>query len=194
MSKVTEDKIIDGNFISGFASHKVQYVTKSMSVWRSIKSRCKPDSAFQAGKPSYEGCYLSDNFKDFQYFANWYTSQVGYGLEKYQIDKDIIIRGNKMYGESTCVLVPPAINVFFARKPIKTLPTGVSKQFLRFAASIKIEGVVKYIGNFENVEDAAAAYAEAKEGEAAKWYLKMLSGEVLVDSRVTEVFRSYKYY
>lgn len=193
MSIVTEDKIVGGNFVGGYTKDGVQYICKSMSIWRSLRVRCKNNSSFQLEFPTYVGCCMSDNFKDFQTFARWYSTQIGYNISGYQIDKDILVRGNKIYGEHTCVLVPPVVNMFFVKRPTKSLPTGVQKSAKGYSSSIRLDGVWTNLGNFRSITEAENAYILSKEDDASRLYYLMEIGDIVVDDRVKEVFRTYKY-
>lgn len=77
--------------------------------WYSMILRCYSPKVHKEF-PAYIGCSVSDNFKSFQYFANWCQSQIGFGLKDYHLDKDILIKGNKVYAENTCCFVPRRLN------------------------------------------------------------------------------------
>lgn len=192
MSITVEDKKDNNRFVQSFTLDGVQYTTKSCAVWKSMLARCKKNSAYQAGRPTYDGCYVSENFSDFQFFANWYTTQVGYGYTDYQLDKDITQEGNRKYSEDTCVLVPSQLNMFFVQYPkVGHLPRGVSKTGKKFSSSIRIDGTRIHLGSFLSTELAHAAYKAAKEAEAYLWYERLRDGEFIVDPRVIERMRTW---
>lgn len=78
---------------------------------------------------SYVGCTVCDEWHDFQNFAEWYVSQVG--NVSMEIDKDILIKGNRVYSPDTCLVVPREINSLFVRHLTdyreNGLPIGVIK-------------------------------------------------------------------
>ena len=82
--------------------------TKSFSIWRAMLRRCyyKPES-----KPWREGCTVVEEWLDFQTFAQWYEDNYPNNGERYQLDKDTLIAGNKQYGPSTCRFVTQAENL-----------------------------------------------------------------------------------
>ncbi len=173
----------------------VQTHTKTYIVWRDIKKRCVPGGGMQQKFPSYAGCAMSENFKDFQFFAEWHTSQIGYGIATYQIDKDILFEGNKEYHEDKCVLVPYQLNSFLcAANAIRgEYPQGVSLYKLhkedKFLACITIDNKRKNIGLFKSVALAYNAYKQAKEAEARRWFQRLTDKEFIVDPRVIERMR-----
>lgn len=196
MAIVVDDfKSESGLWIKGYRVGTPQYITKSGRRWDNMSMRCKTGGAAQADHTSYIGCTMSDNFKDFQYFANWYTSQVGYGEAKYHLDKDILFIGNREYSEGACVLVPSDLNLFLgSRKAARgEWPQGVSyhKAAKKFAASLNIDAETKYLGLFQTPITAARAYKAAKEAEAYRWYERLKAGEFIVDERVIERMRTW---
>lgn len=163
-----------------------QHGTRSFSKWNSMMHRCKEPS--KRGWPSYEGCEVSEEFSDFQQFTDWHIAQVGYALENYQLDKDILITGNKVYSPSTCLLVPQALNTLLTHVKANKgeYPTGVnfSKSMGKLVARIRVDNKDTVLGYFESAEEARQAYECAKRLEVLKWCYKIESGEVLVDLKV----------
>lgn len=173
-----------------------QTQTKSYSVWYQMIYRCSPK--FQKQQKAYLGCYSSDLFKDFQLFTDWYSQQIGYGEKGYSLDKDILVEGNKCYGEDFCVLVPQELNCFFV-KPKKhsytgnTEPPGIHRDINRYICNVSVDGVPTVIGRYSTIEEAVIAYKFAKEEEAFKWYKRLASGEFKIDERVVEKLKNWSY-
>lgn len=185
---------IAGLIKDGKSVHKL---TLSGRTWYHMKARCEEGSEFQKRCPTYVGCYMSDKFKDFQEFVEWNQSQVGYGIEKYDLDKDILVKGNKEYGEDFCVYVPHVLNNFLcAANAIRgKLPQGVTMDKRDGAFSVGVYSNNKYltVGRFKTVTEAMEAYAEAKTKEARKWYDRLVAGEFIVDPRVIERMRTWEF-
>lgn len=170
--------------------------TYSYAKWYAMVARCKVGGCVQQRHPSYVGCTMSENFKDFQFFASWITQQVGYGIDGYQLDKDCLIEKNKLYSEDTCVLIPNGLNSFLTSKVQEdnkysqgvTLhkPTGL------FRAKLGTNNEKVCLGYFKTLEEASSVYRSAKEEDAYRWYNLLLRGDVLVDERVTERMRVWK--
>jgi len=183
-----------GRWISTYIVNGVQYKTKANQTWQDMKSRCVERSKYHKKRPTYIGCTVSEEFLDFQYFADWYSKQVGYGELKYDLDKDILVPGNKVYGEKFCVLVPTSLNSFLSASSVGPYPTGVAKNHGKFMARVNQDGIGrKYLGNFGTYQEAFGAYKSAKQDEALRWTERLRSGEFLVDARVITALENWKY-
>ncbi len=106
VDKVTEDLRYSKIYLLDF---------KSFSIWQSIRQRTREGGVYQARWPAYVGSTMSEEWsKDFQAFANWYTSQIGYA-ESWDVDKDALT-DSKQYGSQTCILLPREVNVLFCNR------------------------------------------------------------------------------
>ena len=133
---------------------------KSYNVWNSMLQRCY-DKEFQKRQSSYIGCYVVEEWKNYQNFAGWFEKNY---VEGFALDKDILVKDNKEYGPNTCCFVPQEINHVFITKNKKksNYPTGVKKDKNKFSAQISINGKNTYLGVCDTVEEASAMYNYAK--------------------------------
>lgn len=134
------------------------------SIWTHMLRRCYcPET--QIKKPTYVGCEVDARFLKFQAFAEWASKQPG-SLADWQLDKDILILGNKIYGPDTCAFVPPELNKAMRRVATKPngLPIGVtlSGRGKKYRASVCINDSYEHIGHFETVEEAFNAHVVRK--------------------------------
>lgn len=133
-------------------------------AWVNMLRRCYSESS-RKKNPSYVGCTVCEEWLCFQEFAKWYYSQVG-ANEGFQVDKDLLVKGNKVYSPDTCCMLPKDINALISYKYKKdnAMPTGVAKRSeKRFRACLNIFGKNKILGTFDTVEEASLAYKVAKE-------------------------------
>lgn len=165
---------------------------REYTIWKGILQRCY-DTKFQDKYKTYRGVMISDNFKNYQYFKEWCNMQVGFDQDDWQLDKDILVRGNKLYSEDTCCFVPREINTLFTKRDSKRgdYPIGVcyDKQTNKFKAGITIQGKSSGLGYFKTPEEAFYAYKEAKEvlikSLANKWKDNL-------DEKVYEALMNYQ--
>lgn len=174
----------NGNWVNSWSEKTdhadIRFFTRLGNLWNSMKDRCNPSGLVQRRSPTYLG--VTCGFADFNSFAEWAVIQPGFDLfdengERYAIDKDILIQGNKIYSELSCAFVPQRINNLFVLRAKKksSVPYGASwdKSRNSFYAGISIEGKGKFLGRFDDAFDAHRAWQSAKYSEfisAAEWY------------------------
>ena len=165
--------------------------TPMYNLWRNVLTRCY-DPKYQKRRPSYIGCSVGENFKNFSLFYVWAQKQIGFGQENYHLDKDLLIKGNKLYSEDTCVFLPRELNGLLpsCKAARGTLPVGVSDHRGGFRACCSSGGSRSYhIGMFDTPELAFQAYKEAKEAfiksQAEKW-------KALIDPRAFAALMAYE--
>lgn len=135
------------------------------NVWCALLKRCYDEN--HNGHAAYQDCEVCLEWQTFQNFAQWYENNCPDG---WQIDKDILIHGNRLYSPDTCLCVPQRINQLFVyeRSRRGNLPIGVSYadkcKYRPYIARLgNKEGFKKYLGSYSTSEEAFAAYKSAKE-------------------------------
>lgn len=99
-----------------YQAKKNNKITKEYICWRGMLKRCY--DPYELNKePSYINCYVCEEWLCFQNFAKWYEENI-YQIENQnvQLDKDILIKGNKIYSPDTCIFVPQRINGLFTKR------------------------------------------------------------------------------
>lgn len=151
--------------VGPYKSRENGKVMKEYCHWSSMLTRSYADY-YHKRFPTYIGCSVDDNWKNYQEFAEWCQWQIGFN-EGFVLDKDIIFKGNKVYGPETCVFVPPEINGLIVSpvKPGKEFPAGISYQkvYDKYLVSCAIDGKNKNLGRYKCPEEAFAVYKEFKE-------------------------------
>lgn len=90
--------------------------TKVYNTWHGMLERCY-DEKLQEKHPTYKGCIVCEEWHNFQNFAEWcYENYYEIEGERMCLDKDILIKGNKIYSPDTCILVPHTINTLFVKR------------------------------------------------------------------------------
>ena len=171
--------------------------TKEYLLWCRMLQRCYSDS-FKKQRPTYDGCEVSDNFKSFEYFYEWCHSQIGFDNDgngnPFQLDKDLLIKGNKVYSETTCVFLPQEINTLLVKREASRgeYLIGVywSETANTFVARVnKNKGKQEHLGLFTTEIEAFKAYKKAKESfvkeQANKW-------ESQIDPRAYNALMNYQ--
>jgi len=138
-------------------------IIKSYIQWQNMLSRCY-DPKIHKIEPSYIKCEVCEEWKLFSNFKKWFDENY---VEGYQLDKDILFKGNKIYSQNTCCFVPQEVNKLFTNRKNDrgNLPIGVcySKKYNKFTSQINIDGERKHLGYFITAKDAYLSYKKAKE-------------------------------
>ena len=89
--------------------------TKYYDAWHDMLNRCYSEKLHKK-YPTYKDCKVCDEWHNFQNFGIWYKDNY-YKIEdeKMHLDKDILIKGNKIYSPDTCIFVPQRINKLFTK-------------------------------------------------------------------------------
>lgn len=135
-------------------------------VWNDMLRRCYSEK-HQINNMTYIGCTVTDEWKCFQNFAKWY--HVNYDsniMSRWELDKDILVKGNKIYSPETCCFVPAEINGIFTKSNSKRgkYPIGVSlHREGKFQANVVKNKKRVYLGLYHTPEEAFQAYKQVKE-------------------------------
>lgn len=167
----------------GIGPHRAKIDGKVQRVynrWKSMFTRCYYPNELSR-HPTYTGCIVSEEWHNFQVFAEWFYQQPNHDKQGFDLDKDLLVVGNKVYGPDFCSFVPNSINKLLtdsARSRGK-YPQGVSedKRSGKYCASIQINNKQKWLGIYETAEEAHKVYREAKEiyvREQAEKYKEVL--------------------
>ena len=119
---------------------------------------------------SYSNCTVCEEWHNFQNFAEWYNNNI-WNDEFCFLDKDILIKGNKLYSPNTCIFVDNRINCLFVKSDKKRgkYPIGVIKVKEKYIAKCR-DGYGNSInlGYFDSETVAFNAYKVEKENVIKK--------------------------
>ena len=169
---------------------------QSYITWHGMLQRCYKEGEL-ARRPSYEDCYVCEEWKLFSNFKRWFDDPNNGYMEGYQLDKDIIVKGNKLYSPSTCCFVPQEINTLFIKSNATRgdTPVGVSKKTgvngIKYIAGLNTVEKRGYLGAFDTPEEAFNAYKQAKEKHIQEVALEYYS-QGKITERVYNALINYK--
>lgn len=164
--------------------------TKEYTAWFSMLSRCF-DEKYKKRRKTYENVTCCKEWLLFENFYEWLHNQSNFNEwlngDKWAVDKDILIKGNKIYSPETCCLVPDRVNSLFLKsnKRRGKLPIGVSR--------CKIDGCTYYVLSisrkihnhpskyFKSPEDVFYYYKKYKEE-----IIKRTAQEEYADGNITK--------
>lgn len=170
-------KLIYGVGFNSGGKHKTtekEKHTKAYSSWKSILRRCYCPIALSKN-PTYLGCVVSDEWHDFQVFAEWWHSNE-FSAMGYQLDKDLLSLNSKTYSPETCCLIPQSVNKLFngynAARGEHPIGVSFKKSIGKYVASMSVNSKVTHLGCFSTASQAHQAYVVAKEA-----YVKEVANE-----------------
>ena len=196
MGQTVDDFKKNEEWVMSYRANGEQHFTRSYKAWLDMRYRCKHDGKWQAKYPTYKGCHNSQLFDSPQGFIEWSTRQPGGGVTGFQLDKDLLLKGNKLYSEDVCVYLPQALNKFLTDKQsVRGIyPRGVhfNKHVGKLCAKVSVMGESVHLGYFGNTEEAFAAYKSAKEREARNWANRLCVENIPHDARVIEALLKWE--
>ena len=106
--------------------------TKEYDAWQNMLARCF-DKKIKEKYPTYKDAACCEEWLYYDNFYEWLHKQPNFNNwhnnDGWHLDKDILIKGNKIYSPDTCVLVPYNVNKLFVKHELHrgNLPIGVTK-------------------------------------------------------------------
>ena len=193
LNGLVKDRMYPSVYGVGITGEKIPVVDgkrcKQREVWVRMLDRCYSKGK---DKPTYEGCSVSENFKYYPFFKEWCEKQIGFDVKGFALDKDILVKGNKVYSEDACVFVPQEINniLTYKKSTNKGLSASVALQKSgRYSVSFRKDRITQNLGRFDTPEEAFQAYKQVKESYikevAEKW-------KDQIDPRVYEALMNWK--
>lgn len=135
------------------------------SIWKSLICRTIPP--IKESHASYADCSISDGWKHYMDFYNWTNNRDWEGL---RLDKDVLIRGNRIYSPDTCVYIPNSLNQLLKQPKKSDSDICMGVRYLhgykdskdKFEAYSKYEQKYIYLGTYYSKEEAHAAWQQEK--------------------------------
>lgn len=106
--------------------------TKEHLTWINMLHRCF-DEEYKKKMPTYKDTICCTEWLLYENFYEWLHNQSNFDKwltgDRWAIDKDILVKGNKIYSPETCCLVPHNVNMLFVKNDIdrSNLPIGVKR-------------------------------------------------------------------
>lgn len=136
--------------------------TKEYNTWHHMLRRCF-DEKWKIEYPYYKDVTCCEEWLYYPNFYNWLHGQENFekwkSITKSALDKDILLKGNKLYSPDRCFLVTQRVNSLFTnrRNYRGNLPVGITlntgNNVTRpYEASVFVNGKNKYIGIYTTPE------------------------------------------
>lgn len=170
--------------------------TRTYKLWSRMIERAY-STEYHKKQPTYKDVTVDERWHNYQVFAEDIEQVFGYNMidgngKVYQLDKDILVKDNKVYSKETVCFIPSALNKFTInkRETKDGLPTGISivNNTSKYTVQIAINGKQKNLGLFTNVSLARAVYVDAR-NQYARELAERYEGKV--DPRVIDILNNW---
>lgn len=165
--------------------------TKAYPVWKGVMERGY-SSDLKEKFPTYDGVYVCDEWHNFSNFEIWFNENY---IEGYELDKDVLVKGNKVYSPETCAFIPSELNKVLTRSNGSRgqYPLGVNwhKHLQKFASTVRYNNKSVHIGYYDTPEEAFYAYKVKKE-EIIKEYAEKYFKDGLITEEVYNSLLTYE--
>lgn len=152
----------------GIAGNKYKTVdensksTREYMTWYHIIQRCYSDK-LKEKQPTYRDIVVCSDWLLYENFYEWLHSQPNFDKwyygKRWAVDKDILVKGSKIYSPETCCLIPQNVNCLFLKREAERgeYPIGVryreDKGFVAFCRNPFIDKSEE-IGSYSTPKNA----------------------------------------
>jgi len=159
---------IVGDMYPAYMNYKKE---KEYTIWTGMLERCFSNK-FKEKQPTYQDVMCCEEWLYYPNFYEWLHAQENFekllnGLDSdkgsWALDKDILVKGNKIYSSETCCIVPHKINALFVKNNANrgNFPIGVyyKKEMDKYEAKVSKfdknqRNYYMSIGTYPTPEDA----------------------------------------
>ena len=132
------------------------------SMWKKMLERCYGRRSVYK---SYRNCIVCEEWHNLSGFLVFFDTNY---IEGFELDKDFLVTGNRVYGPSTCLFIPKEINTLLVRcgRGKDGILHGIrfSVRLNKYVANVNnpITHKREHLGVFDTVEQAEFAYISRK--------------------------------
>lgn len=162
--------VVQGLGFIGIGPYSHKKDKQAYKKWYAMFERCYNEN-YHKTKPTYIGCSVVEDWYSFQNFAEWFYQQKR--QDGWELDKDLLMPGNKVYGPDFCCLVPRALNLLINHNKMgnQENPIGVSfskKRGMYYSAYHNENGENIVLGFSHDRDKLLQLYRNAKKGAIRK--------------------------
>lgn len=144
------------------------------SKWANMMQRCYDEETHRL-KPYYALCTAEIEWLNFSNYREWHRENM-MGDRKVDLDKDVLVQGNTVYGSETCTLIPHFTNTLFEERGADT-NIVLNNTTGKYDVTMSVLGKKEDVGTFDTEEEARQGYIDYKQDYI--WnYAKKCKGKV----------------
>lgn len=143
--------------------------------WADMMQRCYDENTHKL-KPHYDSCTAEIEFQNFSNYRLWHKENA-MGDRKVDLDKDVLISGNTVYGSETCTLIPHFTNTLFENRRGVETNIVFNNTTGKYDVTMSILGKRREVGTFDTEKEARQGFIDYKQDYIRK-YTKKCKGKV----------------
>jgi hypothetical protein len=146
-------------------NYKILSRNEKNNRFSNMKHRC--GSVYQAKNPQYKGTYMWEGWLKhkkttfFVWLDNNYYEVDG---EQMDIDKDILVYGNKQYHPELCLIVPHSINTFYENIEVGKTNITCNPKTKKYRVKVFDKGEYIVSDDIDTYNRALDIYCDIKQG------------------------------
>ena len=170
---------------NGHQKQKLIWSCPYYNKWRGMLERCYSKKC-KVKRPTYRGCSVWEEWLLFSNFRRWMILQDWEGM---QLDKDILLSGNKIYSPETCVFISGKVNNFIidsrGARGKHLLGCSWDKYAELFKAEVNnpFKGKRVNLGRYETELEAHLAWKKRKH----EYAIELANSKYVTDNRVRQI-------
>lgn len=130
---------------------------KAYDIWCGVLERCI-NPLFKENHPTYKDCTVCEEWEYFSNFLKWIENQPNKNWQNCDIDKDILVRGNREYSPDTCVFVDRKVNSFVKNFNLPKLVVNAQGKYVPQCKDPFGNRSSKHVGVYESEHIAHKAW------------------------------------
>lgn len=156
------------------------------TMWSNMLQRCYSLTT-KEWQQSYIGCTVVEDWHRFSTFRSWVLQQ---DWEGKQLDKDLLVLGNKEYGPETCIFLTKKVNAFLRINSKSGLPgaTWDSNRNKWFSSCNGLDNKTIGLGRYGTEQEAHIEWVKCKIRLSEE--LAVVEGET-VSKLLVEHYKTY---
>lgn len=144
------------------------------SKWANMMQRCYDEETHKL-KPYYAVCTAEIEWLNFSNYREWHRENE-MGDRKVDLDKDVLIQGNTVYGSETCSLIPHFTNTIFEERGADT-NIVLNNDTGKYDVTMSVLGKKEDVGTFDTEEEAKQGFINYKQ-DYIRNFAKKCKGKV----------------
>ena len=135
--------------------------------WSHMLTRVQSET-YQSNMQTYKLCSVAEDWLNFDNFYEDFLEIPFHWEKSYQFDKDLLLKGNKVYEKGKCSMIPARLNslIFKPKSYMRDLPHGVTRCHYDsdfYVATVYVNGKNRCVARTKDLTEAFNAYKKAKE-------------------------------